>query len=140
MEIDWATALSNLTSVTVLMFVVGVVAARLGLPVRVPEPIYNAITLYLLFGIGLKGGVQLRNEISWALAAPAATAVALGIIIPFAAYAILRLIRALSDVDRASISAHYGSTSLVTFSAALVYLDSSGAAVTSYRIYLFYPA
>lgn len=132
MEIDWATALSNLTSVTVLMFVVGVVAARLGLPVRVPEPIYNAITLYLLFGIGLKGGVQLRNEISWALAAPAATAVALGIIIPLAAYAVLRLIRALNEVDRASISAHYGSTSLVTFSAALVYLDSSGIPIEGF--------
>ena len=132
MEIDWANAFANLTSVTVLMFVVGVVAARLGLPVRIPEPIYNAITLYLLFGIGLKGGVQLRNEIGWALAAPAAAAVALGIIIPLVAFATLKLIRGLSTVDRASLSAHYGSTSLVTFSAAIVYLDASGIHVEGF--------
>lgn len=132
MAIDWETAFANLTSVTVLMFVIGVVAARLGLPVRIPEPIYNAITLYLLFGIGLKGGVQLRNEISWELFTPAITAVALGVIIPLGAFAALGLIRALSRVDRASLSAHYGSTSLVTFSAALVYLDASGIPVEGF--------
>ncbi len=132
MNINWETALANLTSVTVLMFVVGVIAARLGLAVRIPEPIYNAITLYLLFGIGLKGGVQLRKEISWDLAVPAATAVALGIFIPLVAFATLRLIRGLSTVDRASLSAHYGSTSLVTFSAALVYLDASGIQVEGF--------
>lgn len=126
MAIDWGTALSNLTSVTVLMFVIGAIAGRLGLQVRIPEPIYAAITLYLLFGIGLKGGVQLRKEISWEVVPPALTAIALGIVIPLAAYAVLKLVRGLSTVDRASLSAHYGSTSLVTFSAALVYLDASG--------------
>ena len=54
-------ALSNLTSVSVLVFALGFLAARFKSDIRIPEPVYQIISVYLLFGIGLKGGVSLSN-------------------------------------------------------------------------------
>ena len=98
MSSSWSLASNNLTSVAVLVFVLGFFGARIKSDVRIPEPIYQMISIYLLFGIGLKGGQ---------------------------AFSILKLIKKLEDMDRGAIAAHYGSTSLVTFSAALLYLENS---------------
>jgi hypothetical protein len=54
------------------------------------------------------------------------------VIKPVLAFITLRLIRALSVVDRGSIAAHYGSTSLVTFSAALLFLESNSIFVEGF--------
>jgi hypothetical protein len=43
----------------VLFFVLGVVAARLGSDLEVPQAIGKALSLYLMFAIGFKGGVNL---------------------------------------------------------------------------------
>ena len=56
---------------------------------------------------------------------PAAATIALGLVIPFLAFYILKVVHKLNDMDRGAIAAHYGSTSLVTFSAALLYLENS---------------
>lgn len=64
--------------------------------------------------------------------APAATTIAAGVLIPVVAFLSLRLIKALSVVDRGSIAAHYGSTSLVTFSAALLFLESNSIFVEGF--------
>ena len=56
----------------------------------------------------------------------------LGVIIPICAYLSLRLIKQLSPIDRGAIAAHYGSTSLVTFSAALLFLENNGLKVEGY--------
>ena len=118
-------ALSNLTSVSVLIFLFGLLAGAIKSDVKIPEPIYQFIAIYLLFGIGLKGGVSLReSEISEAVVPILATLV-LGITIPILAYLTLGKITKISSIDRGSLAAHYGSTSLVTFTAVLVYLDSN---------------
>ena len=52
-------ALSNLTSVSVLIFLFGLLAGAIKSDVKIPEPIYQFIAIYLLFGIGLKGQVEL---------------------------------------------------------------------------------
>ncbi|MEY4321082.1 MAG: hypothetical protein RLZZ471_1023, partial [Actinomycetota bacterium] len=57
---------------------------------------------------------------------PLGTTVLLGCIIPLLAFLVLRFVPALTRVDRGAVAAHYGSTSLVTFSAALVFLDNAG--------------
>jgi hypothetical protein len=49
----------------------------------------------------------------------------LGCIIPALAFFALRFIKSLTEIDRGAIAAHYGSTSLVTFTAALVFLDNA---------------
>ncbi len=128
----WSIAQSNLTSVGVLAFAFGVLAARIKSDVRVPDAIYQFLSIYLLFGIGLKGGHSLKTTSASDLAIPATATLLLGVFIPLLAFLILKLIRALNDIDRGSIAAHYGSTSLVTFSAALLFLESNGIFVEGY--------
>jgi uncharacterized protein len=118
-------ALTNFTSVSVLVFALGLVAARFHSDVRIPEPVYQVISVYLLFGIGLKGGVALRGADPSQIAVPMIGTVALGVAIPLAAFFILKVATSLNEIDRGSLAAHYGSTSLVTFSALLVFLESN---------------
>lgn len=129
---SWSIAQANLTSVGVLAFIFGFFAARIKSDVRVPEAIYQFLSIYLLFGIGLKGGHSLKSTSFSELATPALTTIACGILIPAMAFYILKLIKVLSDVDRGSIAAHYGSTSLVTFSAGLLFLESNNIFVEGY--------
>lgn len=118
-------ALNNLTSVSVLVFALGFLAARFKSDIRIPDPVYQIISVYLLFGIGLKGGVALSNSDLGEAIPPLLVTVALGSAIPVLAFLILGRLRNLNEVDRGAISAHYGSTSLVTFTAALVFLENA---------------
>jgi len=118
-------ALGNLTSVSVLVFILGFIAARFKSDIRIPDPVYQIISVYLLFGIGLKGGVSLRHSTVTGLAKPVVATLILGCIIPALAFFLLKFIKSLSEIDRGAIAAHYGSTSLVTFTAALVFLDNA---------------
>jgi hypothetical protein len=129
---SWDLALSNLVSVGVLAFVFGFIAARIKSDVRVPEQIYQFLSIYLLFGIGLKGGHSLKSVTLEEVLAPAITTVIAGALIPVFAFLSLRLVKALSVTDRGSIAAHYGSTSLVTFSAALLFLESNSIVVEGF--------
>ena len=118
-------ALANLTSVSVLVFALGFIAARFKSDIRIPEQVYQIISVYLLFGIGLKGGVSLSNSTGTGIVAPLIVTIALGTLIPFLAFLALKFVKRLNEVDRGAISAHYGSTSLVTFTAALVFLENA---------------
>lgn len=118
-------AIANLTSVAVLVFVFGFLAARVKSDLRLPDPIYQVISIYLLFGIGLKGGNGLHSATLDEFIAPALGTIVIGVLIPLVAFVTLNLIRTLSAVDRGSIAAHYGSTSLVTFSAGLLFLENN---------------
>ncbi|MDA2984729.1 MAG: sodium-dependent bicarbonate transport family permease [Actinomycetota bacterium] len=118
-------ALTNLTSVAVLVFILGVVAARLKSNVAIPDPVYQIISVYLLFGIGLKGGNSLKGVDASDFLAPAVATLFLGVFIPLIAFFTLKVIKGLNQIDRGSLAAHYGSTSLVTFSAALIFIENS---------------
>lgn len=125
-------AIANLTSVAVLVFVFGFLAARVKSDLRLPDPIYQVISIYLLFGIGLKGGNGLHSATLDEFIAPALGTIVIGVLIPLVAFATLTLVRTLSAVDRGSIAAHYGSTSLVTFSAGLLFLENNVIAVEGF--------
>lgn len=125
-------ALANLTSPPVLAFAFGILAVALKVDLRLPDAAYQAITMYLLLAVGLKGGVALRASEPGQVVGPAFMAVGLGIAIPIAAFALLRLVTRLGAIDRGAIAAHYGSTSLVTFTAALAFLDAAGIAFEGY--------
>jgi hypothetical protein len=129
---SWDLALSNLVSVGVLAFAFGFIAARIKSDVRVPEQIYQFLSIYLLFGIGLKGGHSLKSVSFEEILTPAVTTIIAGALIPVLAYLSLRFVRALSVMDRGAIAAHYGSTSLVTFSAALLFLESNSIFVEGF--------
>ena len=125
-------AITNLTSVAVLVFILGFIGARIKSDVRIPEQIYQMISIFLLFGIGLKGGHALREVSFSSFAGPALATLGLGIIIPLIAFMALKMVRKINDLDRGAIAAHYGSTSLVTFSAALLFLENSGIEVEGF--------
>ncbi|MFM8239494.1 MAG: sodium-dependent bicarbonate transport family permease, partial [Actinomycetota bacterium] len=114
-------ALINLTSPPVLAFVLGLVAVALKTDLRLPDAVYQATSIYLLLAIGIKGGVALRESSPGEVAWPILAALILGILIPISAFALLRVLTPLGRINRGAMAAHYGSTSLVTFTAALVF-------------------
>jgi hypothetical protein len=117
-------ALINLSSPPVLAFALGVLAVSVKSDLRLPDAVYQALSIYLLLGIGIKGGVSLSEVGLNAIAIPLAVTVILGLIIPLLAFYYLGLLTKLDSINRGALAAHYGSTSLVTFTAALVFLDS----------------
>lgn len=129
---DVSLAVGNFLSIPVILFLLAVLATRLKSGVRLPDAVYQGITIFLLIGIGLKGGHALKLATGETFVAPAAAAFGLGIAIPVMAYLLLKLSKKISQVDRAALAAHYGSTSLVTFSAGLVTLESLKVFVEPY--------
>lgn len=113
---------ANLVSPAVLFFVLGVAAALLRSDLKLPEPLYVTLTVYLLTAIGFKGGVAIHEAGVGTVLLPAVAAMALGAAIPFWTYAVLRYAGRLRPVDAAAVAAHYGSVSAVTFIAATNYL------------------
>ncbi|MDR9416208.1 MAG: sodium-dependent bicarbonate transport family permease [Gracilimonas sp.] len=120
------TLLTNFSSPIVLAFVLGIVAKLVKSDLEFPRPIYQALSIYLLLAIGLKGGVELSttpfSEFVW----PAASTLFLGILTPLIAYAVLRYLGKLDIDNSAGIAAHYGSVSAVTFIAAISYVETLG--------------
>jgi hypothetical protein len=122
----------NLLSIPVLAFALGVLASRIRSDLRLPEPVYQAASMILLLAIGLKGGVALRQANAGDLLVPILVTIGLGIVIPLGAFFALKILTPLGRMDRGSIAAHYGSTSLVTFTAALVLLESVAVRTEGY--------
>jgi len=125
-------ALKGLTSLPVLAFALGVIATRLRADIRLPDPVYTFLSMYLLLAIGIKGGVGLRAAGIAEVAVPGVLAVGLGLLTPVIAFYLLRVMTRLGRVDRAALAAHYGSTSLVTFTAALAFLDLANVTYEPY--------
>lgn len=128
----WQLAVANMTSPPVLAFILGVLATSIGGDLRLPEPIYQFLSFYLLLGIGLKGGVALSQAPAGEVIGPILVTLALGILIPLLAFVVLRWTTRLGPIDRGAMAAHYGSTSLVTFTAATVFLTSAGIGYEGY--------
>lgn len=115
--------LENLMEPAVLCFLAGILAGLLRSDLRFPPALYETMSVYLLLAIGFKGGTQLAKTSLATLILPIACAVALGLLIPLVAFAILRYLGRLDRPDAAAISAHYGSVSAVTFAVVLGYLS-----------------
>lgn len=118
-------ALANLLSPLLLCFVLGVVAILVRSDLRVPEQVFNALSIYLMLAIGLKGGVELSKLPPAEFVLPGLAGLGLGMAIPLWSYALLRRFGGFKVADAAAIAAHYGSVSAVTFVAALAYLDAT---------------
>ena len=124
-------ALANLTSPPVLAFALGLLATALRSDLKLPDAVYQALSIYLLLGIGIKGGVALSESSFQQIIGPLLGTLALGIVIPVAAFYLLRFAK-LDIANRAALAAHYGSTSLVTFTAGIVFLESLSLQVEGY--------
>jgi uncharacterized protein len=114
----------NLTSPPVLAFAAGMSASLFTTSLRMPAKAYLVLSSFLLLAIGVKGGVALAHTSLAQLWLPLVLTLALGLITPLVAYAILTKVGKLSVVDSAAIAAHYGSVSAVTFTASMAFLTS----------------
>ncbi|HEY0966260.1 MAG TPA: sodium-dependent bicarbonate transport family permease [Opitutaceae bacterium] len=118
----------SLLSPMVLAFGLGIVATLVRSDLKIPEPLYAAMTIYLLFAIGLKGGAKLDGVSPAAFAQPALAALLLCLAIPIWSFALLNRWGRLNRTDAAAVAAHYGSVSVVTFGAGVAYLETQGVA------------
>lgn len=112
-----------------LFFALGLLARLARSDLRVPEAVYEALSIVLLLSIGLKGGIELAKQPISAFVPHIGAAISLGLAIPLIAYPILRKAGRMAVDDAASIAAHYGSVSVVTFAAALAFIERQGLAV-----------
>jgi hypothetical protein len=122
----------NLLSPMVLAFLLGVVATLVRSDLRFPDELYTALTIYLLFAIGLKGGVKLSATPVAEFWQPLLAALLLGVLIPLWAYPVLRWLGRFDVQNAAALAAHYGSVSAVTFNAALVAQEAAGIAIEGF--------
>jgi uncharacterized protein len=111
--------------VVILFFVLGVFARLVGSDLRLPEALYETLSIYLLLAIGLKGGIELSQQPLSSLAPEILAAALLSFLIPLLLYPIFRFAK-FNWADSASIGAHFGSVSVVTFAVALAALSKQG--------------
>ena len=103
--------------VVVYFFLLGVLARLVKSDLRLPEALYETLSIYLLLAIGLKGGIELSKQPIAALAPQVVACMALGFAIPFALFPLLRGLK-MSRPDAAALAAHSGSVSVVTYAVA----------------------
>ena len=119
----------------ILCFVLGLFAALARSELTVPEAAAKALSLYLLFAIGFKGGAAVaKHGLDGQLLAALAGGVVLSFALPFVAFGLLRVLTRLSVTDAAAVAAHYGSISIVTFVTATSVLTAQGIVFEGYMV------
>ena len=118
---------ANLLSPIPLAFALGVLTRLMKSEFSLPKDLYTSLSIYLLFALGLKGGVELSHSTFAAIAKPAGATLFLGVLTPLIAFGVLRWLGRFSSADSAGIAAHYGSVSAVTFIAAQQFVQRVGA-------------
>jgi hypothetical protein len=116
----------------ILFFALGLFAKLAKSDLRMPEALYESLSIFLLLAIGIKGGVELARAPLGQVLPQAAAGVALGLAIPFLLFPILTRLGRLARPDAASIAAHYGSISIVTFAVGTSFLARNNVASESY--------
>ncbi len=116
----------------ILFFVLGAIAGFVRSDLKIPGVLYEALSIFLLLAIGLKGGVELARYPLLDVVLPALAVVVVGALIPLVAFPVLRGVGKLSSADAGSIAAHYGSVSVVTFAVGASYLARLGEAAEGY--------
>lgn len=116
----------------ILFFVLGFAAGLMRSDLRLPPAIYDFLSMYLLLSIGLKGGSELAGQSLLPLLPKVMVVVGVGVVLPLAAYPVLRGLGRFRRVDAASIAAHYGSVSVGTYAVAAAFLSSRGIDYESY--------
>jgi hypothetical protein len=135
MEQAIALALGNLLSPMVLFFALGVGASLARSDLAIPEAVAKGMALYLMLAIGFKGGASMAaSTIDARVVGALLAGVLLSASIPVIAYAILRRVSRLSQIDAAAVAAHYGSISIVTFLAGVQALDGAGLKYEGYMV------
>jgi uncharacterized protein len=130
-----ALASTNLLSPAVLFFVLGFGGALLGSNLTLPEAIAKTLSIYLMLAIGFKGGAAAAaHGLGGGLVIALISGAILSALIPIIAYGLLGAMARLPVADRAAVSAHYGSISIVTFVAATAAMKTVGMDYEGYLV------
>ncbi len=115
----------NLLSPVVLFFVLGVFAALVKSDLKFPAGLSEALSIYLLVAIGIKGGMELSHYELSTVVKPIFGALFLGIVIPILILIVLRFTK-MDFQNSIGLAATYGSVSIVTYGAAISFLEKKG--------------
>ena len=115
----------------VLFFVLGVIGGALKSDLELPKAFLEALTIFLLLSLGLKGGVAISKSDPVALVVPALALILGALALTMIAFTALRHMGRLSRIDAAATAAHYGSVSVITFVVAQAYLTRVGEAFSA---------
>lgn len=128
-------AMATILSPVVLFFALGFGAGWFRSSLAIPEAVGKGLALYLMLAIGFKGGVEMAHAgLELQMLATIGLGVVAGLGLPGIAYFALRTFTGLGRVDAASVAAHYGSISVVTFVAASDYVQNLGLEFDGYII------
>ena len=118
--------ITNLLSPISLAFVVGILATLVKSELEFPQPVLNAISIYLVFAIALKGGTELAAADLATAIRPVLAAAFLALSLPCIIFVVARKLLRLEIPDAAGLAALYGSVSSVTFLAAMTFAAKAG--------------
>lgn len=126
----------NILSPAILFFALGIAAGLLKSDLEVPDSISRYLSIYLMMAIGFKGGVAIANtdELNGEVLSTIATGLAIGFLLPFCAYGLLRLTTKIDRPTAAAVAAHYGSISMVTFVTAAAFLKTNEVIYAGYIV------
>jgi uncharacterized protein len=118
---DYSLIIGNLTNPTLLFFILGIVAVIIKSDLEIPGPSSKFISLYLLFSIGFKGGMELAHSgVNKEVAVTLGIAIFFAVSVPVYTFFILR--KKLDVYNAGAVAATYGSVSAVTFVTACSFL------------------
>lgn len=125
--------ISNILNPPILFFFLGMIAVFVKSDLEIPVPIPKLFSLYLLFAIGFKGGVELnKSGVTQEVILAMLAAILMACIVPLYTFFILR--RQLDIYNSAAIAATYGSISAVTFITANTFLFQLGIKSDGYMV------
>lgn len=130
--------------IVIAFFALGLIAGLLKSDLKVPQSVYQTLSILLMLILGLKGGMALHGKFEVAMLSTLLPVAALGLLLPLLFYPILRKLVGLPIDDAASIAAHYGSVSAGTFAVVLALVEKAGLPLnpetTLYLVMLELPA
>jgi hypothetical protein len=130
---DASLIVSNILNPPILFFFLGMTAVFVKSDLEIPPPVPKLLSLYLLFAIGFKGGVELiKSGITQEVILTLLAAMLMACFVPIYTFYILRL--KLDTYDAAAIAATYGSISAVTFITASAFLNELGIDSDGYMV------
>ncbi|MBD1863228.1 MULTISPECIES: sodium-dependent bicarbonate transport family permease [Trichocoleus] len=130
---DVSLIMSNILNPPVLFFFLGMTAVFVKSDLEIPPPIPKLFSLYLLFAIGFKGGVELaKSGLNQEVFLTMLVAIVMACLVPIYTFFILKI--KLDAYNAAAIAATYGSISAVTFITASSFLQQLSIDFDGYMV------